>query len=234
MLEISDLNVSHGKVPVLWEVALSVDEGKITAIVGSNGSGKTTLLDTIIGLLKPSSGAIKFLDKDITKLPSHQRVEVGIALVPEGRMLFTGLTVEENLRMGSYICRDNRKRIETLNWVYKIFPILKERKKQLAGTLSGGEQQMLAISRGLMSRPKLLMLDEPSSGLAPLLVSMVFEIIERINKEGITVLLVEQNVRKSLDICDQAYVLVTGRIAKRGMGKDLLQDDQIRKYYLAL
>jgi len=186
-----------------------------------------------MGMIKPSSGVIRFLGTDVTGLPPNKKVAAGLTLVPEGRMLFTGLTVEENLRMGAHICKDETKRAENLHWVFDIFPVLKERKKQIAGTLSGGEQQMLAISRGLMSNPRLMLLDEPSSGLSPILTTMVFEIIDRIHREGITILLVEQKVR-ALEISDRAYVLTTGRVVQSGTGEEILQNDQIRKHYLAL
>lgn len=234
MLEVKNLEVSYGDVQVLWDVSFKVEPETITVVLGPNGAGKTTTVKTIAGLLKPKAGNITFEGEDITSKKPYQIIEKGIGLVPEGRLLFPRLTVKENLLMGAYIKRAREKLDETLEWVYEIFPILKERSKQKAGTLSGGEQQMLAIGRSLMSRPKLLMLDEPSLGLAPILVTKVFEIVERLRSEGVTILLVEQNVRHALELADMAYVLETGRIIMEGKAKELLHDDYIKKAYLGM
>jgi branched-chain amino acid transport system ATP-binding protein len=234
MLEVCRVNVYYGNLQALWDVSFKVDEGKITIIVGSNGAGKTTILKTISGILRPKSGIINFLGKRIDEAPPHQIVDLGIAHVQEGRRLFPYMTVLENLEIGAYTRKARERKDETLNWVFQIFPILKERMNQLAGTLSGGEQQMLAIGRGLMSKPKLLMMDEPSLGLAPKIVLKVFEMIKKINEEGITILLVEQNVRRALELADEAYVLETGRITLKGKGKELLDSDYVKKAYLGL
>jgi branched-chain amino acid transport system ATP-binding protein len=206
----------------------------MVAVIGSNGAGKTTTLKTISNLLEPRSGEVRIDNKVTTGLPAHHVVEMGVAHVPEGRQLFPMMTVYENLKMGSILPDAKQKRMETLHGVFEMFPILEERKNQLAQTLSGGEQQMLAIARGLMLRPKLILLDEPSLGLAPLLVSQIFEIIREINRKGITVLLVEQNVQRSLEMADEAFVLENGRITLRGKGQDLLADDHVKKAYLGM
>ena len=234
MLSVNKINVFYGDLQALWDVSLKVEKGELVALVGSNGAGKTTTLKTISGLLKPRSGSITFQGVRIDKLQSHQIVELGIVQVPEGRGLFPQMTVYENLLMGAYVKRAWDKRFETLEFVYNLFPILKERKHQIAGTLSGGEQQMLAIAKALMSRPKILMLDEPSIGLAPKLVLKVFEMIKKIHEEGVTILLVEQNVRRALEIADRAYVLETGRIVLEGTGKELLESEHVKKAYLGL
>jgi branched-chain amino acid transport system ATP-binding protein len=211
-----------------------VKEGEIVVIVGSNGAGKTTTLKVLAGLMYPNSGKVKLFGEDVTKVPPHERVRRRMALIPEGRMLFTRLTVEENLRLGAITPENRRARDETLKWVYELFPILKERKGQIAGTLSGGEQQMLAIARGLMSRPKLLMLDEPSLGLAPKIVAQMFDLIKEINDQGVTILLVEQNVWRALEIADRGYVMETGRIILSGSGRDLLSNEHVKRAYLGI
>lgn len=234
MLEVENVNTYYGDVQVLWNVSFDVDEGGITVIVGSNGAGKTTTLRTVAGLMHPKSGTIKFLEQEISGLLPHEIVRRGISLIPEGRMLFARLTVLENLRLGAIIPEAKKVREETLKWVYKLFPVLEERKEQTAGTLSGGEQQLLAIARGLMSRPKLLMLDEPSLGLAPKLVLKIFDLLKEINKQGVTILLVEQNVWQALEIANKGYVLETGKIVLEGTGKNLLQNQLVKKAYLGL
>jgi branched-chain amino acid transport system ATP-binding protein len=234
MLKLNGVNVFYGDAQALWDVSLEVSKGELVAIVGSNGAGKSTTLKTISGILQPASGTIEFLGEKISGLAPHVIVEKGIAHVPEGRRLFPRLTVLENLKLGSYIKEAKSRREETLKWVFQLFPRLEERKNQLAGTLSGGEMQMLAIGRGLMSRPKLLMLDEPSLGLAPKLVLTVFEIVKKLHEEGITILIVEQNVGHTLELADRAYVLETGHITLQGTGKQLLNNPHIKKAYLGL
>jgi len=234
MFEVNKINVSYGKVQALWDVSISVNKGEIFALVGSNGAGKTTVLKTISGLLHPKSGEIKFSNKEITHLPAHKRVELGIVLVPEGRQVFSYMTVLENLLLGAYTRRAWERKEKNLKWVFKLFPRLKERKNQFAGTLSGGEQQMLAIGRGLMAQPTLLLLDEPSLGLAPNLVTKVYEAVEEINKSGITILLVEQNVFLSLEIAHRAAILENGRIAVIGDAHKLLDNEYIRETYMGL
>jgi len=234
MLEVHHIHVYYGDIQVLWDVSLRVMSGEIVSIVGANGAGKTTLLKTISGLLHPRSGSLKFLGQGIEdKLPS-KIVELGIGHVPEGRKLFTTLTVLENLELGAYVPRARPRRQETLKRVFRLFPILEERKYQVAGTLSGGEQQMLAIGRGLMALPRLLMLDELSLGLAPIFVSHMFEAIKEINRSGTTILLVEQNLRRALEISHRAYVLQNGRIVLEGKGAELLQNIHVQKAYLGL
>lgn len=234
MLKVENLNTYYGDVQVLRDISFRVNEGGITVIVGSNGAGKTTTLRSIAGLIRPRSGTIKFLEQEICGLPSYEIVRRGISLIPEGRMLFTRLTVLENLRLGAIIPEAKKVREETLKWIYELFPVLKERKDQTAGTLSGGEQQLLAIARGLMSRPKLLMLDEPSLGLAPKLVFKMFNLLKEINEQGVTILLVEQNVWQALELADRGYVLETGRIVLEGSGKELLQNPLVKKAYLGI
>lgn len=234
MLEVNKINVFYGDAQALWDLSFKVDEGEIVTIVGSNGAGKTTTLKTISGILRPRSGSITFLGKRLDKTPAHKIVEEGIAHIMEGRKLFPYMTVLENLELGAYHPGAWEKREETLEWIYELFPILKERKKQLAGTLSGGEQQMLAVGRGLMSKPKLLMLDEPSLGLAPKLVLLVFDTVKRINEEGVTILLVEQNVHHALMLAKRGYVLETGRITLEGAGEELLENPYIKKAYLGM
>ena len=234
MLEVNNIDVFYGNLQALWDVSFNVEKGEKVVIVGSNGAGKTTTLRTISGLLKPRKGKIVFLGKRIDKMSIHKIVEMGIAHVPEGRRLFPYMTVLENLKMGAYVKRAWEKMDDTLEWIYQLFPRLKERKEQLAGTLSGGERQMLAIARGLMSRPKLLMLDEPSLGLAPKLVLRVFEMVNKINEEGVTILLVEQNVRRALEMADRGYVLETGRIILEGSAGELMENEYVKKAYLGI
>jgi branched-chain amino acid transport system ATP-binding protein len=231
---VNSLNTSYGKVQALWDVSLHVNEAEIVALIGSNGAGKTTLFNTISGLLCPASGSIIFMGNRIDRLPCNCIVELGISYIPEGGRIFKEMTVRENLEMGAYSMHAWKVRHETFEKVYKVFPILKERAGQQATTLSGGEQQMLAMGRGLMSRPKLCLFDEPSYGLAPILVTEVFKIIQSLREQGITVLLNEQNVRNTLEIADRAYVLENGHISLEGMGKELLNSDYIRKAYLGL
>ena len=234
MLEVSNIDTFYGKMQALWDVSLRINEGEIVAIVGANAAGKTTLLNTISGVLYPTSGSVEFLGKRISGLTPHTIVELGISHVPEGRRLFTDMSVLENLEMGAYPYHAWKQKGETLEQVYQIFPILKERVGQLARTLSGGEQQMIAMGRGLMSRPKLCMFDEPSYGLAPIVVTEVFQVIKSLREQGITILLVEQNVRHALEIADRAYVLENGRVVLEGACNELLQSDYIRKAYLGL
>jgi branched-chain amino acid transport system ATP-binding protein len=234
MLEVSNLDTFYGKVQALWDVSLKIDEKEIVALIGANGAGKTTLLNTISGLLRPASGTVEFLGKRIDGLTPHSIVELGISHVPEGRKLFANMTVRENLEMGAYPYHAWKQKEETLEEVYKVFPDLKDRERQLARTLSGGEQQMLAMGRGLMSRPKLCMFDEPSYGLAPMLVLEVFQIIESLREQGITILLIEQNVRHTLEIADRAYVLENGRVVLEGTCQQCLQSEHVRKAYLGL
>jgi branched-chain amino acid transport system ATP-binding protein len=234
MLEVNNINAFYGKIQALWDVCLNVKESEIVALVGANGAGKSTLLHTISGLMRPESGSITFLGQRIDGLAPHVIVELGISHIPEGRRLFTEMSVHENLEMGAYLSNAWKQKEETLEQVYKIFPLLKEREGQLARTLSGGEQQMLAMGRGLMSRPKLCIIDEPSNGLAPRLVLEVFQIIKSLREQGITILLIEQNVRHTLEIADRACVLENGRVTLDGTSKELLQSDHVRKAYLGL
>ncbi|HWG73667.1 MAG TPA: ABC transporter ATP-binding protein [Acidimicrobiales bacterium] len=233
MLEVSDLHVHYGKVEALKGVSLTVDEGEVVTLIGANGAGKTTTLCTISGLQRVTSGSIRFAGHDITHLAGHRRVELGLCQAPEGRGIFPGMNVAANLEMGAY-ARRGRKAETAADFerVFELFPRLAERRKQLGGTLSGGEQQMLAIGRALMARPKLLMLDEPSMGLAPLIVEQIFRIITEINEQGITVLLVEQNAVQALGRAHRAYVLETGRVSRSGPAAALLADDSIRTAYL--
>jgi len=221
MLEVKDLRVRYGVIPALKGISFHVDEGEIIALIGANGAGKTTTLHTITGLVEKAGGSVAFLGKDITKTPAHQIVEMGIAHVPEGRRVFPEMTVYQNLMLGAYTRKDAKEKAENLERVYTHFPRLRERAKQVAGTLSGGEQQMLAMGRALMSNPKLILMDEPSMGLSPIFVNEIFGIIETVAKEGKTVLLVEQNAKKALSIADRAYVLETGRITLSGPASEL-------------
>jgi len=232
MLEIQNLSVHYGGIHALQGIDLSVPEGKIVTLIGANGAGKSTTLRTIVGLVKPTGGKVLLRDSVISGRQTQEIVQMGIVLVPEGRRIFPNLTVEENLLLGAYARNDKEAVLKDLDHIYDLFPRLKERRLQKGGTLSGGEQQMLAVGRGLMSRPKLLMMDEPSLGLAPLIVKMIFEIIRQINAEGTTVLLVEQNAKAALEIADYGYVLETGRITLQGKGRELLSDDRVRKAYL--
>jgi branched-chain amino acid transport system ATP-binding protein len=234
MLEMKGLNVSYERVQVLWGVSFNIDAGEVVTLLGSNGAGKSTTVKTIQGLLKPGSGSIRFMNKSIGGLPAYKIVEEGIALVPEGREIFPKMSVLENLVLGAYVSRARDLLANSLEWVFNLFPKLEERKEQLAGTMSGGEQQMLAIARALMSKPMLLMLDEPSLGLAPVIVLQVFDIIKKLKEEGVTVLLVEQNVHHALEISDRAYILEKGRIILEGKGSDLLNNHYVREAYLGM
>ena len=232
MLEIKDLEVYYGVIQAIKGISFEVNQGEVIALIGANGAGKTTTLHTITGLISPKKGSVTFEGKDITKVPAHKIVSMGMAHVPEGRRVFAELSVYENLKMGAYTRKDKSEIEESLANVYKRFPRLEERKNQMAGTLSGGEQQMLAMGRALMSRPKIILMDEPSMGLSPILVNEIFDIIRSVSESGTTVLLVEQNAKKALSIADRAYVLETGHITMEGNAKDLLEDDSIKKAYL--
>ncbi|ODN29975.1 ABC transporter ATP-binding protein [Fervidobacterium thailandense] len=234
ILEIEGLHVYYGAIHAIKGISFKVEPGKIVTLIGANGAGKTTTLSTIAGLIKPRRGKIIYNGHEIQGLPPHAINRMGICLVPEGRRIFPNLTVMENLMMGAYNRKDKNGVKQDLEWVFSLFPRLAERKNQLGGTLSGGEQQMLAISRGLMSRPRVMMMDEPSLGLAPILVEEVFEIIKKINKEGVTILLVEQNAVGALKISDYGYVLETGNITLEGPAKELLANEQVKKAYLGL
>jgi branched-chain amino acid transport system ATP-binding protein len=234
MLEIKGLNVSYEKVQVLWGLSFNIEDGEVVTLLGSNGAGKSTTVKTIQGLLKPGSGSIRLMNTSIDGLPAYKIVEEGIALVPEGRKIFPKMSVLENLILGAYVSRAKEMKEDSLEWVFSLFPKLEERKGQLAGTMSGGEQQMLAIARALMSKPKLLMLDEPSLGLAPVIVLQVFDIIKKLKEEGVTVLLVEQNVHHALEISDRAYIMEKGRIILEGAGSDLLNNHYVREAYLGM
>ena len=232
MLEVKDLEVYYGVIQAIKGVSFQVNKGEVIALIGANGAGKTTILHTITGLLSPKKGSVMFEGTDITKVPAHKIVSMGMAHVPEGRRVFADLSVYENLKMGAYTRKDKAEIEESLKQIYERFPRLEERKNQMAGTLSGGEQQMLAMGRALMSRPQIILMDEPSMGLSPILVNEIFNIIESVSKSGTTVLLVEQNAKKALSIADRAYVLETGNIVMEGKAKDLLEDDAIKKAYL--
>ncbi|MCC6131469.1 MAG: ABC transporter ATP-binding protein [Acidobacteria bacterium] len=234
MLEISGIDVAYGDVQVLWDVSLEVKKGEVVALIGANGAGKSTTLLTISSLVKPRKGSVVFEGIPLHTRPPHEIITLGISHVPEGRRLFPEMTVKENLLLGALTPEAKKTRAEMLEHAFTLFPRLKERAKQAAGTMSGGEQQMCAIARGLMSKPRLLMLDEPSLGLSPLLVSDIFRVIEDVHKQGVTVLLVEQNVFKSLGVADRAYVLENGRVVLTGAGKDLLNDEHVKKAYLGL
>lgn len=234
MLKVDSISVFYGEVQTLWDVSFEVKAGEIVTLVGSNGAGKTTTLKTVSGLLRPRAGAIHFEATRLDTLPSHRIVDLGVAHVPEGRRLWAGLSVLETLDLGAYTRRARPEKKRTLEWVFSLFPRLKERKSQPAETLSGGEQQMLAIARSLLSRPRLLMFDEPSLGLAPLIVEQVFQAIREINRQGMTILLVEQNVSYALALADRAYVLETGRVVQSGRGQDLLHDPRVKSAYLGL
>ena len=232
MLEVRDLQVYYGMIHAIKGISFDVNQGEVIALIGANGAGKTTTLHTITGLLAPKSGSVLFEGKDITKVPAHKIVSMGMAHVPEGRRVFAELSVYENLKMGAYTRKDKKEIEESLANVYKRFPRLEERKNQMAGTLSGGEQQMLAMGRALMSKPKIILMDEPSMGLSPIFVNEIFDIIRAVSESGTTVLLVEQNAKKALSISDRAYVLETGTITMSGKAKDLLEDEAVKKAYL--
>lgn len=232
MLEVKDLEVYYGMIQAIKGVSFTVNEGEVIALIGANGAGKTTILHTITGLISPKKGSVTFEGVDITKIPAHKIVSLGMAHVPEGRRVFANLTVYENLRMGGYTRKDKTEIEQSIENIYKRFPRLKERKNQMAGTLSGGEQQMLAMGRALMSKPKIILMDEPSMGLSPILVNEIFDIIREVSEGGTTVLLVEQNAKKALSIADRAYVLETGNISLEGDAKVLINDDSVKKAYL--
>ena len=232
MLEIRDLKVYYGMIQAIKGISFDVNQGEVIALIGANGAGKTTTLQTITGTLSPKSGSIFFEGTDITKVPGHKIVSLGMAHVPEGRRVFSQLSVLENIKLGAYTRKDKKEVEESIRRVYKSFPRLKERKNQLAGTLSGGEQQMLAMGRALMSKPRIILMDEPSMGLSPIFVEEVFRIIKEISAEGTTVLLVEQNAKMALSVSNRAYVMETGKITIEGNAKDLLRDDRVKKAYL--
>ena len=232
LLEVKDLQVYYGVIQALRGISFKVEEGEIVTLIGANGAGKTTTMQTIVGLIPSKEGSISYNGQDITKLPSHKIVKQGLTQVPEGRRIFQELTVYDNLMLGAYLEKDMKKIKDRIEEVFEQFPILKKRRLQIAGTLSGGEQQMLAMSRALMANPKLLMLDEPSMGLSPLLVSQVFDLITDMNQRGITILLVEQNAEKALAIADRAYVLANGAITHSGTGAELAGSEEIKKAYL--
>jgi len=234
MLEVKGINTFYGNIQSLWDVSVKIEDAEMVALVGANGAGKTTLLNTISGLLHPVSGTIEFLGKKIDALPSHTIVGLGLSHVREGRKLFPEMTVRENLEMGAYSKRVWKQKLQNLDKVYDLFPILSKRKGQLARTLSGGEQAMVAMARGLMSMPKMCIIDEPSSGLAPLVVKELFQIIKGLRDQGIAIFLVEQDVQQTLEIADRAYVLENGRIVSEGPSSELLQNDHIKKAYLGL
>ena len=232
MLKIENLVVSYGGIEALKGISLEVEEGKIVTLVGANGAGKSTTLRAIVGLVKPVSGSITYNDQDLLKIKTHHLAPSGVTLVPEGRRVFSNLSVLENLKIGAFTRTDEKGIQSDIEWVYSLFPILKERSWQAAGTLSGGEQQMLAVGRALMSRPKLLMMDEPSLGLAPLIVKDIFAIVQEIHRQGVTILLIEQNANAALHIADVGYVMETGRITLKGTGKELLANDEVKQAYL--
>lgn len=231
MLKIDDINVYYGAIHAIKGVSLEINDGEIVTLIGANGAGKSTVLKTISGLLRAKTGSITFLDKDLGTIAPHKIVELGLAHVPEGRRIFQQMTVQENLEMGAFT-QPGKRTSSDLEKVFEQFPRLKERRKQIAGTLSGGEQQMLTMGRALMSNPKLMMLDEPSMGLAPILVEQIFSIIQELHKAGTTILLVEQNAQMALSVADRAYVLETGRITMQGNAKELMNDDRVRSAYL--
>lgn len=232
MLSVKDLSINYGAIEAVKDVSFTVEEGEVVTLIGANGAGKTSILRTISGLIKPSKGNISFLGQSIEKLPARKIVAQGLSQVPEGRHVFAGLTVMENLEMGAFLIKDKAENQRTLKMIFERFPRLEERKNQDAATLSGGEQQMLAMGRALMSKPKLLLLDEPSMGLAPIFINEIFDIIQDIQKQGMTVLLIEQNANKALSIADRAYVLETGKVVLSGSGSELLESDQVKKAYL--
>ena len=232
MLEIKDLEVYYGMIQAIKGISFEVNEGEVIALIGANGAGKTTILHTISGLIAPKKGSITFEGQEITKIPAHKIVENGLAQVPEGRRVFPSLSVLQNLKLGAYTRKDKKEIDDTLKMIYERFPRLEERKNQPAGTLSGGEQQMLAMGRALMSKPRIILMDEPSMGLSPIFVNEIFDIIKQVSASGPTVLLVEQNAKKALSIADRGYVLETGKIVKEGKASDLLNDEAVKKAYL--
>lgn len=232
MLEVKNLEVYYGVIQAIKGISFEVNEGEVIALIGANGAGKTTTLQTITGMLQPKAGEIIFEGKDISKIPGHKIVSMGMAHVPEGRRVFANLSVYENLKLGAYTRKDKNEIAQSLEMVYESFPRLKERRNQSAGTLSGGEQQMLAMGRALMSKPRIILMDEPSMGLSPIFVNEIFDIIQAVSESGTTVLLVEQNAKKALSIADRAYVLETGKITMSGNAKDLLEDEAVKKAYL--
>lgn len=234
MLKVENLDVSYGDTQVIWDVSFEVKQGEKVALIGPNGTGKTTLLKTIMGILKPAKGKISFLGEDLAPISGHDRPKQGLILIPEGRRLFPKMTVRENLEISIRTREAAEKKSETIEWVFELFPKLLERKNQLAGTLSGGEQQMLAIGRGIMARPKILMLDEPSLGLAPIIVEHVFDVINELNKRGITVFLVEQFVEQTLLLADRAYLCEEGRIVLEDTAVNMLNNEHVKKIYLGL
>jgi len=234
MLRVENVDAGYGDIQVLWDVSFHVKEKEFVVLVGANGAGKTTIMKTISSLIHPTRGKIRFEDHDLDSLPPYKIIDVGIAHVPEGRQLFPEMTVRENLELGALAPRAKARRKESMEWVLELFPRLRERQKQMAGTMSGGEQQMCAIARGLMSRPKMVLFDEPSLGLSPLLTQEVFRLAKAIHEEGLTLLMVEQNVKQTLAICDRAYVLENGRIVMEGKGRDLLENDEVKRAFLGL
>ena len=232
MLEIKDLEVYYGMIQAIKGISFEVNEGEVIALIGANGAGKTTILHTISGLIAPKKGSITFEGQEITKIPAHKIVENGLAQVPEGRRVFPSLSVLQNLKLGAYTRKDKKEIDDTLKMIYERFPRLEERKNQPAGTLSGGEQQMLAMGRALMSKPRIILMDEPSMGLSPIFVNEIFDVIKQVSASGTTVLLVEQNAKKALSIADRGYVLETGKIVKEGKASDLLNDEAVKKAYL--
>jgi len=234
MLRVENVDAGYGDVQVLWDVSFEVKGKEFVVLVGANGAGKSTIMKTISSLIRPTRGQILFEDRRLDALPPYKIIEAGIAHVPEARQLFPEMSVKENLELGSLTRAAKARRSETLDWVFTLFPRLRERHKQMAGTLSGGEQQMCAIARGLMSRPKMILFDEPSLGLSPLLTQEIFQLARRIHSEGLTILMVEQNVKQTLAICDRAYVLENGRIVLEGKGKDLLEDEKVKQAFLGI
>ncbi len=234
MLEVQAIDVFYGSVQVIWGGSITINEGETISIIGNNGSGKSSLSRTIMGVIKPRNGSITFLDVDITNRPTHERIGRGITMVPEGRELFPGMSIKENLLLGAHSIRDNGRIKRNLNYVFSVFPRLEKREAQLAGTLSGGEQQMLAIARALMMNPRLLILDEPSLGLAPVMVDRVFETIQSLKKEGLTILICAQNIKKALMISDRGYVMESGRIVLEDMGPKLLENPKVKEAYLGI
>jgi branched-chain amino acid transport system ATP-binding protein len=234
MLRVENVNAGYGDIQVLWDVSFHVGEREFVVLVGANGAGKTTIMKTVSSLIRPTQGRIRFRNEDLDQVPPYRISDMGIAHVPEGRQLFPEMTVRENLELGSLSLRAKQKRKQTMDWVLGLFPILMQRETQLAGTLSGGEQQMLAIGRGLMSLPKMVLFDEPSLGLAPLITQEVFRLAKQIHEEGMTILMVEQNVKQTLAICDRAYVLENGRIVLEGKGRELLENEDVKRSFLGV